>query len=865
MDPGLSGRRRELTEVPARRKSVGGGGKTMGDELDSKGPSDSSGQDGGTAAGYKPKSIVLFSDGTGNSSARLFKTNVWRMYEAIDLGATAIDPQQIVYYDEGVGNSGFRPLAILGGVFGWGLKRNVLDLYSFLCRNYKKGDRIYAFGFSRGAFTIRVLVGLIAKQGVIDYKDERDLVHQAADAYRVHTRDRAPRFPPMRWLLPLWRFAMSWLLLGKRKSLNQRVYDVRNNHKPRVRFVGLWDTVAAYGGPIVELVRAFDDWIRPLSLRNQILSDKVDFGRQALALDDERDAFHPVPWDEPRGTDRERIKQVWFAGAHADVGGGYPDDSLAYVSLAWMMEEARAAGLDLRAEKVVEANRVANAFGPIHDPRAGFGAYYRYQPRIVGAYVEPPEPGTESQEDPELRNQGLNQRAWVHQSVIHRIRAGTDGYAPITLPETFQVVDHEPADASISAQVRGNLARTAAARADRQETLRDLVWWRRVFYFTIVAASLALATMPLWLASAGERVCSDDRCVLGTIFGWLRYVLPGFAEPWIKTFSEGPGWTVLFLVLILTFMSFGTIAERRLRDGTRKLWREALAGQVAPDKRRPWVRGIRTSSTYQGIVGFIKWQVLPFAFGLTMLAVLAWAVALAAAQLRLSGGEGRGLFCRPGSPPAALFETRNPCNSTGLKVGRGLTYEIRFYVQEPWQDGSSGLNATTPEGIAAGKLPYKLGYVAAPFRRVINARYLQPLAAVARRRSNFTTVDIATVHITALTPVRAGPNEWVSEFTAPATGQLSLFANDAVPPWPFDAGHFYRGSASSLNRGTACVAISMKRDEKLVPIVTCESTCVRAADAPPPPPGVCRWHYADPAKERERQLGRLQGTAISGR
>lgn len=816
-------------------------------------------------ADYKPKSIVLFSDGTGNSSAKLFKTNVWRMYEAVDLGATAIAPRQIVYYDEGVGNSGFRPLAILGGIFGWGLKRNVLDLYSFLCRNYREGDRIYAFGFSRGAFTIRVLVGLIAKQGVIDYRDERDLVHQAEDAYRAHTRDRVPRFPPMRWLLPLWRIIVSYLRLGKRKLLKQRVYDAGKNYKPRVRFVGLWDTVAAYGGPIVELVRAFDDWIRPLSLRNQILSDKVDFGRQALALDDERDAFHPVPWDEPRGTDRERIKQVWFAGAHADVGGGYPDDSLAYVSLAWMMEEARVAGLELREDKVVEANRVANAFGPIHDPRAGFGSYYRYQPRIVGAYVEPPEPGTESQEDPELKNQGLNQCAWVHQSVFHRITAGTDGYAPITLPESFKVVDHGPGDATISAHVSGNLAGTAAVRADRQETLRDLVWWRRVFYFAIVAASLALATMPLWLASAGERVCSDDRCVLGAIFGWLRYVLPGFAEPWIKTFSEGPGWTVIFLVLIFLFLSFGTIAERRLRDGTRRLWREALAGDVRTDTSRPSVRRIRTSSTYQGILGFIKWQVLPFAFGLMMIAVLGWTVALAAAQLRLSGGEGRGMFCRRNAPPAALFETRNPCNPTGVKVGRGLTYEIRFYVQEPWQDGSNRDNLTNPEGIEIGRFPYKLGYIAAPFRRVIGARYLQPLAAVSRRTSNFTTVDITTVHITALAPVAAGPNEWVSEFTAPATGQLSLFANDAVPPWPFRASRFYRGNETSRNRGTACVAISMKRDEKLVPIVTCESTCVRAANAPPPPPGACRWRYADPAKERERQLGAKAGAATYAR
>ena len=107
------------------------------------------------------KNIVLLSDGTGNSAAKLMRTNVWRMYEALDLTR----PDQVAIYNNGVGTSSFKPLAVLGGAIGFGLKRNVLDLYMFACRNYvaasagRESDRIYAFGFSRGAFTIRVLVG----------------------------------------------------------------------------------------------------------------------------------------------------------------------------------------------------------------------------------------------------------------------------------------------------------------------------------------------------------------------------------------------------------------------------------------------------------------------------------------------------------------------------------------------------------------------------------------------------------------------------------------------------------------------------------------------------------------------------------
>jgi uncharacterized protein (DUF2235 family) len=132
------------------------------------------------------KNIILLSDGTGNSSAKLLKTNVWRLFQILDLR----DPNsQVAYYDDGVGTSSFKVFAILGGVFGFGLKRNVVDIYSFCCRNYKPGDYIYCFGFSRGAFTIRIVAGMIARQGLVPYNgNEADLAHFAADAYRLYRR-----------------------------------------------------------------------------------------------------------------------------------------------------------------------------------------------------------------------------------------------------------------------------------------------------------------------------------------------------------------------------------------------------------------------------------------------------------------------------------------------------------------------------------------------------------------------------------------------------------------------------------------------------------------------------------------------------
>ena len=113
------------------------------------------------------KNIVLLSDGTGNGSASPFKTNVWRLYQALDIAQPSDEavPRQIAYYDNGVGSESLKPIAALGGAFGIGVWKNVRDIYTFVCRNYQLGDRIYGFGFSRGAFTIRLVMGLIGKCG----------------------------------------------------------------------------------------------------------------------------------------------------------------------------------------------------------------------------------------------------------------------------------------------------------------------------------------------------------------------------------------------------------------------------------------------------------------------------------------------------------------------------------------------------------------------------------------------------------------------------------------------------------------------------------------------------------------------------
>ena len=138
-----------------------------------------------------PKNIVLLSEGTGNSAAKFNHTNVWRTYEALDLSDPA---KQIAYYDDGVGTSTFRPLALLGGAFGIGISRNVRELYVFLCRHYEVGDRIYGFGFSRGAFSMRLLVGFVAFSGILkktEYSGEDDLWKKVTWLYRIYRKNHS--------------------------------------------------------------------------------------------------------------------------------------------------------------------------------------------------------------------------------------------------------------------------------------------------------------------------------------------------------------------------------------------------------------------------------------------------------------------------------------------------------------------------------------------------------------------------------------------------------------------------------------------------------------------------------------------------
>src|SRR5688572_2400098 len=368
------------------------------------------------------KNIVLLSDGTGNSAGKLFKTNVWRLYQALDLSHAGPDgkPAQIAYYDDGVGSSSFKLLALIGGAFGWGLKRNVIDLYTYLCRNYEAGDRIYGFGFSRGAFTIRVLTGLIYSQGLVKANSESELRQLATRAFRDYrrtyktvTRVEAPA--------RLARDIANRIMPFRKAEATEKI------SAPDIQFLGLWDTVAAYGLPFDELTRAWN-WFFPLSVPDRDPCPNILRACHALALDDERNSFHPVLWNEfnlSRHNTRakhikdEKICQVWLTGMHPGGGGGYPDDALANVSLEWIMGEAAREGVILKKGALEAVAEASDVHGRRYDSRAGIGGAYRYLPRKLAALTHDAD---------DRKNQVIIQRPKIHESVFQRIAHGADAY-----------------------------------------------------------------------------------------------------------------------------------------------------------------------------------------------------------------------------------------------------------------------------------------------------------------------------------------------------------------------------------------------------------------------------------------------------
>jgi hypothetical protein len=302
------------------------------------------------------KRLVVCCDGTWNKPDNETITNVEKIARTVQTDPyEAGGVHQLVYYVSGVGTESYRADRLLGGAFGFGLFSNVVASYRFLAQNYEPGDEIFIVGFSRGAYTARSVAGMVGRVGLLT---KVSLVEERLPA-AVHLYERAN---------------------PAEGAFGESVDEFKHDHchAADVTFLGVFDTVGALGVPgFMRLAPRFHD----VQLTSGVLR-----ARHAMAIDEPRLKFAPTFWEAPAQpadapTEDPRVKQVWFEGAHSDVGGGYRSTGLSDTALLWMAREAHDAGLVF--DVALLAHYVSSGSDPIrHDP---LNAMYRIDNQILRA------------------------------------------------------------------------------------------------------------------------------------------------------------------------------------------------------------------------------------------------------------------------------------------------------------------------------------------------------------------------------------------------------------------------------------------------------------------------------------------------
>ena len=299
------------------------------------------------------KNIVLCFDGTWNTADAEFPTNVVKTAQLV-LPMDGNEVDQVVFYDAGVGSMqvafGSSVNNFLGGAFGVGLMENIEDAYRFLTFNYTPGDRIFIFGFSRGAYSARSFCGLIRTCGVL-HKQHVGKVREAVTLYKHRDREAGPDAAPC---------------VKFRKDYSTAAFTGQGSDESplHVEYMGLWDTVGALGIPsAIPFASRFN---KKYAFHDVTLSRMVGSARHALAIDERRNTFRPSRWTNLNELNTARAalpgaggplyQQIWFPGDHASVGGGGDVNGLWQASLVWVVEGARARGLALN-ETALEGYR----------------------------------------------------------------------------------------------------------------------------------------------------------------------------------------------------------------------------------------------------------------------------------------------------------------------------------------------------------------------------------------------------------------------------------------------------------------------------------------------------------------------------
>ena len=274
----------------------------------------------------------------------------WR----VRCGRYPVGTEQVAFYDWGVGTDRKK---MAGGISGVGIDKNIMDCYRFIVHNYDPGDALYFFGFSRGAYTARSLAGFVRNCGCA-----------AARACRRRCRRRfdftgsAPEAAVAR--------------MQNGRSEFRRDYAVADITE--IEFVGVWDTVGSLGIPVPFWGTLGE---REFLFHDTEPSKIIQHACHAVSIDENRVDFEPTLWSDKPGMD---LQQVWFAGVHSDVGGGYAERGLSDCAAQWMIREAGKCGF--RFEQHLASAVVPDSEDAQHNERKGI---YRARKAFVRPVTGP--------------------------------------------------------------------------------------------------------------------------------------------------------------------------------------------------------------------------------------------------------------------------------------------------------------------------------------------------------------------------------------------------------------------------------------------------------------------------------------------
>ena len=311
------------------------------------------------------------------------------------------------------------------------------------------------------------------------------------------------------------------------------------------------------------------DFVFPHKHHNYQLNSNVERVYHALAIDDERKTFHPKVWTETSDDKPQKFDQVWFAGAHSNVGGGYPRAGLSNVTLHWMMVRAKDCGILFKPDVMDEVERDANVFGRLYDARDGLALYYRYSPRDIQ----------------KLCNGRLKGAVKIHNSVFDRLQRGTARYAPAYIPDDFEIVETDllrPNKSTLDRR-RDQIVGIKAARCAKRGEVEYWVRSRQALYQFFVLITLVLIIASLWFLNSPPQF--DPATHTPTGIGWLdwllwqindvmQYALPKFVEDFVTYIVIVRPWSIPLLAAVFLLMR-----------GLRKYFRYGVAKTSAELRR----------------------------------------------------------------------------------------------------------------------------------------------------------------------------------------------------------------------------------------------------------------------------------------